>query len=96
MFLVCSLGGKRLVFLTYRYGLRPTRLQYAALEEILEGQRLLYNAALEERIGALAQVRNIDHARRSEQIVDDGEERRPARLWVSSGKPVALDSVQAR
>src|SRR6516225_10756766 len=52
MFLFCSLGGKRLVFLTYRYGLRPTRLQYAALEEILEGQRLLYNAALEERIGA--------------------------------------------
>ena len=52
MFLFRSLGGKRLVFLTYRYGLRPTRLQYAALEEILEGQRLLYNAALEERIGA--------------------------------------------
>jgi len=51
MFLFRSLG-KRLVFLTYRYGLRPTRLQYAALEEILEGQRLLYNAALEERIGA--------------------------------------------
>src|SRR6516162_9637669 len=52
MFLVCSLGGRRLVFLTYPYGLRPTRLQYAALEEILEGQRLLYNAALEERIEA--------------------------------------------
>src|SRR6516162_957163 len=45
---------------------------------------------------SLAQVRKIDHARRSEQIVDDGEERRPARIWVCSGKPVALDSVQAR
>jgi putative transposase len=29
--------------------IRPTRVQYAALEEILEGQRLLYSAALEER-----------------------------------------------
>src|SRR6516165_9475820 len=52
MFLFRSFDGKRLVFLTYRYGLRPTRVQYAALDEILEGQRLLYNAALEERIGA--------------------------------------------
>jgi putative transposase len=38
------------VFLTYRYGLRPKRHQYPRLEAIhLEGQRLLYNAALEER-----------------------------------------------
>ena len=29
-------------------GLRPTRQQYRRLEAILEGQRLLYNAALEE------------------------------------------------
>lgn len=37
------------MFLTYQYGLRPTRQQYRRLEAILEGQRLLYNAALEER-----------------------------------------------
>jgi putative transposase len=37
------------VFLTYQYGLRPKRHQYPRLEAILEGQRLLYNAALEER-----------------------------------------------
>jgi len=37
------------VFLTYQYGLRPKRQQYRRLEAILEGQRLLYNAALEER-----------------------------------------------
>jgi putative transposase len=37
------------VFLTYQYGLRPKRQQYRRLEAMLEGQRLLYNAALEER-----------------------------------------------
>jgi putative transposase len=37
------------LFLTNQYGLRPTRHQYRRLEAILEGQRLLYNAALEER-----------------------------------------------
>ena len=61
----------RLVVLTYRYGLRLRRAQYAALDEILEGQRLLYNAALEERIGAWHRCGKIDHARRSVQIVDD-------------------------
>ena len=37
---------------TYVYRLRPTRAQHAALETILMDQRRLYNAALEERIGA--------------------------------------------
>jgi len=40
------------VFLTFQYGLQPTRAQYRVLERILEGQRLLYNAALQERIEA--------------------------------------------
>lgn len=38
--------------LSFKYRLLPTRKQHAALAHILEGQRLLYNAALEERIGA--------------------------------------------
>ena len=38
--------------LTYRYRLLPTKRQYRALETILESQRQLYNAALEERIDA--------------------------------------------
>jgi len=37
---------------TYVYRLRPTRAQHAALETVLTDQRRLYNAALEERIGA--------------------------------------------
>jgi hypothetical protein len=37
------------VFLTYQYGLRAKRQQHRRLEAILDGQRLLYNAALEER-----------------------------------------------
>jgi putative transposase len=40
------------MFLTFRYRLLPTRGQHRALRAILEGQRQLYNAALEERKGA--------------------------------------------
>ena len=40
------------MFLTYRYRLLPTKRQHRALEAILESQRELYNAALEERIDA--------------------------------------------
>ena len=39
------------VVLTYKYRLLPTKRQHAALTQILESQRILYNAALEERIG---------------------------------------------
>jgi len=38
--------------LAFRYRLLPTKAQHRALERILESQRQLYNAALEERIGA--------------------------------------------
>ena len=47
----------RFMVLTFRYRLLPTKAQHRALEEILESQRQLYNAALEERIGAYRQVR---------------------------------------
>lgn len=40
------------MLLTYRYKLKPTRAQYAALDRLLEAQRQLYNAALQERIEA--------------------------------------------
>ena len=40
------------MILTYRYRLLPSKRQRRALEAILEAQRQLYNAALEERIGA--------------------------------------------
>lgn len=40
------------MFLTYRYRLLPSKRQYRALDAILEGQRQLYNAALQERIEA--------------------------------------------
>ncbi len=39
------------MILTFKYRLLPTSAQHATLAAILEGQRLLYNAALEERIG---------------------------------------------
>jgi putative transposase len=40
------------MLLTYRYKLKPTRAQYAALDRLLEAQRQLYNAARQERIEA--------------------------------------------
>ena len=40
------------VILTYRYRVLPSRSQHRALEAILESQRQLYNAALQERIEA--------------------------------------------
>jgi putative transposase len=40
------------MILAYRYRLLPTKQQHQALEAILESQRQLYNAALEERIDA--------------------------------------------
>jgi putative transposase len=40
------------MILTYRYRLLPRKRQHAALQAILESQRQLYNAALEERIDA--------------------------------------------
>lgn len=38
------------MFLTYRYRLLPSKRQHRALEGLCDGQRQLYNAALEERI----------------------------------------------
>lgn len=38
--------------LSYRFRLKPTKAQHGRLREALEQSRLLYNAALEERIGA--------------------------------------------
>ena len=40
------------MIVSYRYRLLPRRQQHRALERILESQRQLYNAALEERMGA--------------------------------------------
>ncbi len=45
------------MILTYRYRLLPTKRQHIAFESILEAQRQLYNAALEERIGAYRNAR---------------------------------------
>jgi putative transposase len=42
----------RRMVLAFRYRLLPTKAQHRALEQILESQRELYNAALQERIGA--------------------------------------------
>lgn len=43
-------SGRRMIILSYKYRLLPTKKQHRALENILEDQRQLYNAALDERI----------------------------------------------
>ena len=45
------------MIVTYKYRLRPSRKQHAALDAIVESQRQLYNAALEERIDAYRKQR---------------------------------------
>lgn len=40
------------MIVTHRYRLLPAKHQHRALEQIVESQRQLYNAALEERIDA--------------------------------------------
>lgn len=40
------------MILTFRYRLLPTKRQHRVLEGILEAQRQLYNAGLEERVEA--------------------------------------------
>ena len=62
------------MLLTYKYRLNPERRQHRALERILEQQRQLYNAALEERILAWAKGRSIteyDQSRSLTQIRAD-------------------------
>lgn len=56
------------MLLTYKYRLNPTRAQHRALEAILEQQRQLYNAALEERILAWAKGRSISEADQSRSL----------------------------
>ena len=45
------------MLLTYRYKLEPTRAQYRELDHVLEFQRLLYNACLQERVEAWRKAR---------------------------------------
>ena len=44
------------MILTFRYRLLPSKRQHRALERVLEDQRQLYNAALQERIEAFRKV----------------------------------------
>ena len=55
------------MLLTYKYRLNPEKRQHRALEAILEQQRQLYNAALEERIEAYRRcgrtISDVDQSR---------------------------------
>ncbi len=74
------------MLLTYRFKLKPTRAQYATLDRLLEAQRLLYNAALQERIEAWRKagksISKIDQNKSLTQIrsFDEGYASMPACL----------------
>jgi len=63
------------MLLTYKYRLNPEKRQHRALERILEQQRQLYNAALEERIEAYRKsgrtITDVDQSRSLTQIRAD-------------------------
>jgi len=56
------------MLLTYKYRLNPEKRQHRALERILEQQRQLYNAALEERILAWAKGKSISEVEQSRSL----------------------------
>src|SRR5258708_31031052 len=57
--------------LSFRYRLLPTKAKPRALEQILESQRQLYNAALEERIDAYRKARrNITYIDQTKSLTE--------------------------
>jgi putative transposase len=58
------------MILTYQYRLVPSKSQHRALELILESQRELYNAALEERIGARRRGINRSYFDQTKALTD--------------------------
>lgn len=62
-----TLTARQPMLLTYKYRLNPEKRQHRALERILEQQRQLYNAALEERIECYAKtgrsISEVDQSR---------------------------------
>lgn len=68
---------------TYRYRLLPTAKQHGALERILESQRVLYNAALQERTDApgirARHERRLRRAQRALQRCQKGSANRAKR-----------------
>src|ERR1700743_80265 len=55
---------------SYKFLLRPTRKQVAALEACLEDTRQLYNAALEERREAWRKGKRVTYGMQCAQIKD--------------------------
>lgn len=49
------------MILTHRYRVLPTKAQHRALERILEDQRQLYNAAMEERVACCRYATFVPH-----------------------------------
>ena len=88
------------MIVSYRFRLLPTKAQHRALEQILESQRQLYNAALEERIGAYRKAVGVHD---SYLVFEDGTGldyfmlivNVPAnRTWESDSVGVLISGVQ--
>ncbi len=73
------------MLVTYRFKLRLTAGQHARLAELYEIQRHLYNAALEERIGAWNKPAHPDR-RATENATSDGGARCARFKETASGR----------
>jgi len=77
------------VILSYRFPLAPRAHQHAALQRILDDQRYLYNAALQERIGAYEWAKRHSAA-------EFAEAKRAIRKTTSYyGQSVAMREIRA-
>ena len=65
------------IVLSFKYRLLPSRKQHMALEQMLEDQRILYNAALEERISYYRHIGKsrtyMDQCKALTELRQDGE-----------------------
>ena len=92
------------MILTFKYRLLPSKAQHVALAVLLEDQRQLYNAALEERIGCYQKTgKTLDGYDQCKSLAkwrrDDTEARRtPSNLqrWVISRLDAAYNSFFRR
>jgi len=83
--------------LSYKFPLAPCAHQHAALQRILDDQRYLYNAALEERIGAYRWEREWKwvNARKRSSAAEFEEARRAARRATSkNGQSAQLTEIR--
>jgi len=85
------------MLLTYRFKLAPTKAQYAALAQLCEDQRRLYNAALQERVEAWKKnglsITKLDQFKSLTQIRSFDEDYAPVPVALSRWSIARVDDA---